>query len=253
MAQYLRFQINDGQVGGKRLISSAALRETHTPQMLIGAGGGVTGADPVTRFNTYGMGWMVQDYRGKLMWQHGGNTDGMTAAMGLLPDQKFGVVVLSNQDHSPFPDQLMKYLFDRELGAPMRDLSGDLFARVSNQRRRADSVQRAQEALRPKGAQPTIGLAAFEGTYVDSLYGEAKVSLNDGVLILQKGAYSGPLDYWNGGNFRWSLPESGTLPELMVKFDITADGRVNTLAYGIGADSVYYRRKPGAAGRGGRQ
>ena len=252
MAQYLRFQANDGQYGGKRLISSAALRETHTPQMLIGAGGGVPGIDSLTRFYTYGMGWFVQDYRGKLMWQHGGNTDGMTTAMGLLADQKFGVVVLSNQHGSPLPDLLMRYLFDRELGAPMRDLSAEAFARIGSQRRRADSAQRAQAALHA-GAQPPLGLAAYEGTYADSLYGEARVSVQNGILVLEKGAFSAPLEYWNGGNFRWGKLPSGALPELMVKFDITADGKVSTLAFGVGADSAYLTRKLTPAGRGPRQ
>ena len=77
MAQYLRFQLNDGVVNGKRFVSSAALRETHTPQMLIG-GGGPVGDSATTHFNTYGFGWIIQDYRGQLVWQHGGNTSGMT-------------------------------------------------------------------------------------------------------------------------------------------------------------------------------
>ena len=82
MAQWLRFQLDDGVVGGKRLVSSAALRETHTPQILMGAGGGRSGAtDSVKRFSSYGMGWMVEDYRNALSWQHGGNTLGMTAAV----------------------------------------------------------------------------------------------------------------------------------------------------------------------------
>ena len=89
MAQWLRFQLNDGQVNGKRLVSTMALRETHSPQMLTspGAGGG-RGAQPdtalpVTHFSSYGMGWFVEDYRGQLVWQHGGNTIGMTAAVGM--------------------------------------------------------------------------------------------------------------------------------------------------------------------------
>ena len=35
MAQWLRFQLNDGVVNGKRLVSSAALRETHSPQIVM--------------------------------------------------------------------------------------------------------------------------------------------------------------------------------------------------------------------------
>ena len=63
MAKWLRFQLNDGVVGGKRLVSSAALRETHTPQILMGAGAnGREDTDSVKRFSSYAMGWMVEDF-----------------------------------------------------------------------------------------------------------------------------------------------------------------------------------------------
>ena len=244
MAQWLRFQLGDGTFDGKRLVGAAALRETHTPQMLLGQPG-----DSITRFNTYGMGWMVQDYRGRLMWQHGGNTDGMTTAMGVLPDQKFGVAVLSNQHGSPLPDLLMRYLFDRALGVPMRDLSAEALARVATQRRRADSTERANASQRAEGAPP-LPLSAYEGTYVDSLYGEAKITLKDGKLVMERGAFSGPLEYWNGGNFRWGRLASGAIPNLFIKFDVTTDGKVNTLAWGVGLDSAYLTRKAPPGGRG---
>src|SRR4029077_636977 len=135
MAQWLRFQLNDGVVDGKRLVSSAALRETHTPQMLIGAGLPATDA---TTFNTYGMGWIVQDYRHEVAWQHGGNTPGMTAAVGMLPGKKLGVVVLGNMDHTQLPDMLMRYVFDRHLGAPVRDYGAETTARLAAMQRRPD-------------------------------------------------------------------------------------------------------------------
>lgn len=247
MAQWLRFQLGDGTFGGKRLVSAAALRETHTPQMLMG--GGAAG-DSITRFSTYGMGWMVQDYRARLMWQHGGNTDGMTTAMGVLPDQKFGVAVLSNMHGSPLPDLLMRYLFDRALGMPMRDLSAEALTRVATQRRRADSTERAQASQRVEGAPPPLPLSAYEGTYADSLYGEAKIFLKDGKLVMERGAFSAPLEFWNGGNFRWGRLPSGAIPNLFVKFDVTTDGRVNSLAWGVGVDSAYLTRKAPPGGRG---
>jgi CubicO group peptidase (beta-lactamase class C family) len=255
MAQWLRFQLNDGMVSGKRLVSSSALRETHTPQILMGAGAaGPPDSAGVTLFSTYGMGWMVQDYRHQLMWQHGGNTDGMTAAVGMLPEHRFGVVVLSNMASAQLPNLLMRYMFDRQLGAAMRDWSGESYTRMLAQRRRADSTEAAQTAQRTPGAKPPLPLAAYTGTYTDSLYGDATVSIVGEQLELRRGEWRGPLEFWNASNFRWTiLPSSPTGP-LFIKFDVGPDDKVNGMYFGLGADTNLMGRKAVArrGGRGGR-
>jgi CubicO group peptidase (beta-lactamase class C family) len=251
MAQWLRFQLADGMYNGKRLVSSAALRETHTPQILIGGGGGRGGAPdsvPVTTFNTYGMGWIIEDYRHQLVWQHGGNTDGMTAAVGMMPEHKLGVAVLSNMASAQLPALLMRYIFDRQMKAPMRDLSAEALARLVAQRRRSDSTEVVQAGAR-KG-EPSAPLSAFVGTYVDSLYGEATVSLKDGRLDLQRGEWHGPLEYWNGTNFRWTiLPSSPTGP-MYIKFEVAPDGKVSGMYFGLAGDQSLLGRKTAASGRG---
>lgn len=54
----------------------------------------------------------------------------MTAAVGMLPEKKLGVVVLTNMDHTPLADGLMRYIFNRHLGAPVRDYAGEANARA---------------------------------------------------------------------------------------------------------------------------
>jgi CubicO group peptidase (beta-lactamase class C family) len=251
MAQWLRFQLNDGMVGGKRLVSSAALRETHTPQILIPpTGREAADSAPVKRFTSYAMGWMVEDYRNQLSWQHGGNTLGMTAAVGMLPDKKVGVVVLSNMQGAALPALLEQYVFDRELGAPMRDWSGEAFARFQQQRHRADSLQTVQLAGHVAGAQSAVPLAGFVGTYADSLYGEMMVSLRDGHLELARGDIRGPLEYWNANNFRWQLPLTAPTGPSFIKFEITPDNTVTGLYFGLAGDITLLNKKGG--GRGGR-
>lgn len=253
MAQWLRFQLGDGTFGGSRLVSAAALREIHTPQMLVGGGGG-TGADSLTRFNTYGMGWFVQDYRGALVWQHGGGTDGMTTAMGLLPDHKFGVVVLSNLVNGQLPDLVMRWLFDRQLGAAQRDWSAEALQRAAVQRRRADSLEAAQGAQRVAGAAPPLPLTAFAGNYGDSLYGEGTISLESGRLMFARGDWKGPLEYWNHTYFRWGPLPSAVLPSMQLKFDVTADGKVSGLSFTFGQDVVTMaRQEPPPAGQPGQR
>lgn len=244
MAQWLRFQLNDGVVNGKRLVASAALRETHTPQILIGSGG-ERGSDSgsVKRFSSYGMGWMVEDYRNQLSWQHGGNTLGMTAAVGMLPEKKVGVVVLSNMQGAQLPLLLEQYVFDRELGAPMRDWSTEGYKRHLQQQQRADSVQTVQLAGHTADVQPSIPPASFVGTYADSLYGEMTVTMKDGRLELARGTLRAPLIYWNANNFRWMLPLTELTGPQFIKFEISPDNSVTGLYFGLAGDVALLGRK----------
>ena len=261
MAQWLRFQLGDGVINGKRLVSSAALRETHTSQILIPSSGGRggradTSADsvPATHFMTYGMGWMIEDYRNHLVWEHGGNTVGMTAAVGMLPEEHFGVVVLSNMASAQLPAVLMHYIFDRQIGAPMRDLSADAYARMLAQRRRADSTQVMQAMVQQQGTgrrtEPPMPLSAFAGTYSDSLYGAAIVTVQDGHLELEHGDWHGPLEYLNAFNFRWSLPGVAPGGPMAIKFEVAPDNKVTGMYFGLAGDVYLLGRKD--AGRGGR-
>jgi CubicO group peptidase (beta-lactamase class C family) len=239
MAQWLRFHMNDGVVKGERLVNSAALRETHTPHMIIGGRGG--GGSSGGTFNTYGMGWFIGDYHHELMWDHGGNTPGMTAAMGMLPEKKIGVVVLSNMDHTQLSTQVMRYIFDRQLGLPL----GEVSARPAQPRPSADTTPTHMSV-------PPLPLIAYVGTYTDSLYGDATVSIQNGHLEFTRGLASGPLEYWNNNNFRWT--SNGSIRGLFpyIKFEVTPDNRVSGVYYGLAPDVSLLGRKNPVGGRGGR-
>ena len=236
MAQWLRFQLADGMYGGKRLVSSAALKVTHSPQTIIGAGE-LGPVDTLVNFSTYGMGWIVENYRHELVWQHGGNTLGMTAAVGMLPEHKFGVVVLSNMAGSPLPGILERYIFERQLKLPPHDVSAEAYKAYLVQRQRADSAEKAQLAQRAPGGKAPLALTAYAGTYSDSLYGDATVSVQDDHLVLTRGEWKGPLTYWNDQNFRWSELS------MFVKFDVAPSGVVNGMTFGLPGDVSMLTRK----------
>jgi hypothetical protein len=80
----------------------------------------------------------------------------MTAAVGMMPEKKFGVVVLSNMGQAQLPEILRRYIFDRQLGAPMKDLSGETYAQYQTQRRRADSAAAQQAKQHPASALPPL-------------------------------------------------------------------------------------------------
>jgi CubicO group peptidase (beta-lactamase class C family) len=260
MAQWLRFQLGGGVYDGQRLLAAPQFRETHTPQILMGGGGGGAAGNPeerVTRFSSYGLGWMVQDYRRALLVQHGGNTDGMTAAVGMLPEENFGVVVLASMASSGLPAILSRYIFDRQLGAPMVDLAGEARARTLAQRARADSAAARPVAdggpRREPAGPPPLPLAAYAGTYADGMYGDVVITVDGNGLQFRRGGWYGPLEYWNGTNFRWTIYPSSPTGPMFIKFEVSPTDEVTGLWFGLGGDATLLQRQrtPSAQQRAG--
>lgn len=99
MARYLIAQLHGGRCAGPggavQVLSEAGIEELHR-----GVKEQWMGGKPV---EAYGMGWGVHKIGGTTLVSHGGNVPDFSAFMGLLPEQKMGVVLLTNADHGlPF-------------------------------------------------------------------------------------------------------------------------------------------------------
>lgn len=104
MSRWVRFQLAQGAWDGKQLISQEALRETWSKQMTVG--GGVD----------YGLGWMLQEWKGKKVVQHGGNIDGYAAQVGMIPEEGVGYVLLCNVTATPLQGMSLSLVWEALLG-----------------------------------------------------------------------------------------------------------------------------------------
>lgn len=100
MSNWLLFQLGEGEFAGQRLVSAAALAETHTQQIEMAPGIG------------YGLGWMLRDWNGKRVVEHGGNIDGFAAAVAFMPEEELGMVLLTNSSVPPLQGTAMNLVFD---------------------------------------------------------------------------------------------------------------------------------------------
>ena len=94
MTRWLRFQLAGGKVDGKPLLGPRAFAETRTPQFLLRRSSNPN-PERDGYFSAYGLGWFLEDYRGRFVVHHGGNIDGMTALVAYMPDEQLGVVDLA--------------------------------------------------------------------------------------------------------------------------------------------------------------
>ncbi|MBT2765555.1 serine hydrolase [Paenibacillus sp. ISL-20] len=206
MANWVRFQMNHGMHNGQRLISSEVLDTLHTPHMVCEM---TEVNENNTNMGSYGLGWLIEPYRGLRMVSHGGNIDGFTAHVAFIPAEKIGVVVLSNLNGTPLPVFISNYIFDSLLGGEVKDWSGQALgqkkeATVANEpATNSKATSGAKEPIVPL----STSLLDLTGTYVHAAYGEMMVELTDGELRAGFNSMKFPLTHQNANQFELHVTE----------------------------------------------
>jgi CubicO group peptidase (beta-lactamase class C family) len=239
MSKWMRFVLDSGRVGSKRLVSEAAFREIVTPQIRADIN-----EYPALRLSqphafSYGFAWFIQDYRGQTVWMHTGSINGMSAIIGLLPEKRMGVYVLLNTDHVELRHALMYQAFDLYIGGPARDWSSEL--RVAFNRPGPGPGGRGGNAAAASSAPvpPSLPLDRYAGTFVDSAYGTIRVTFADGKLRAQlEGEPEAELEPAGNERFR-TRPTSANQAPTVYTFD--PDGAGNVTGVRLAGNMLFSR------------
>jgi hypothetical protein len=244
MARWVRLLLNGGELEGRRLLSDSTHRELFQPnvvspvppQLALSQG---------THFRFYGMGWVLEDYRGRFVAWHNGGIDGMHAQVALLPSDGVGVVVLVNLTGTGVPEALAYRVLDLHLGAALeRDWVAEQVLGVHTAREAATRAEQRLLDSRIPNTVPTLALSGYVGLYEHDLYGHVTVGEEGGLLFLEDFAgRRATLEHWHFDTFRarWADPMLG---RNLVTFGLDADGRPGVLtleAFQPGS----FRRVPG--------
>lgn len=244
--RWLRFLLDSGRVGGRRLVSEAQFRELFRPQNFVPAGEFYpTAARTRPHWTTYGMGWFQQDYRGEFVAMHTGSIDGRTAIIGLMPERRAGVYVFGNLDHAEFRHALLWRVFDHVLGPPVRDWSAEFLALYGSIRQQGEAAAARREAARVAGTRPSRPLADYAGRYVHPVYGDIAVTASDTGLRLAFGPSpdnAGLLEHFHYDSFRTKLGD-GRGGWTYLTFRLDADGGIAALRFEDQA-SLEFARAP---------
>jgi CubicO group peptidase (beta-lactamase class C family) len=245
MAQWVRLQLGQGEYQKQRLLSSGAARETHASQTVIRLEPPMTFLYPEAHFLNYGLGWFLHDYRGRKVVEHGGAIDGMRAQVAMIPEEKLGLVILTNMGGTTLPVPLMFRIFDAYLGAPPRDWSGDLLKSMKGLEEQGRAAQKKQEEARVKDTKPSLAISEYAGTFKNDLYGDVKVTHQNGKLSVRFGpAFTGDLEHWHYDTFRARFNGPGTSTGFMT-FGLNAQGKADTLTINMPGVTEYpFKRTP---------
>ena len=229
MAQWLLMQTGDGTFGGEQIVDPAVISETRKAHNLLQVGARSKEFNPWTHFSSYGLGWGLSDYRGRLMVSHGGGLNGMISRVAMLPEENLGVVVLTNFDTHPLTSAVVYHVFDAYLGADPRDwvqLYSEVLEKMLEGRKLATT---AREEARIQNTSPSLPVESYAGRYTSAVYGDAEITLEDGVLQLDTKTHreiTGRLEHWQLDTFLCTWTDR-VWDQSLVYFDLDDSGKIS--------------------------
>ncbi|MBU0489876.1 MAG: serine hydrolase [Bacteroidetes bacterium] len=233
VGKWLMLQLGKGEFNGTRVFSEKASWEMWSPNTILNVSSGSARLWPTTHFKSYGLGWTLNDYRGRKIVSHNGGYDGMISNTVLVPEEDLGFAILTNCNSTLYYPMVYAIL-DALLndGVQERDWSGFIYDFDKNNKDVEKQERKEKEEKRVKDSKPTLALELYSGIYTCELYGDAQVSVQSGKLkleLLPSPKFWSVLSHWQYDTFEVEFSEFPSLPKGTATFTIGADGTVDEL------------------------
>ncbi len=201
MSKWVMMQLNNGRLDDKEIIPSTAIAETRTPQSILGNGGHMFNK---SHFSLYGLGWFLEEYAGRKIVAHTGGVNGFVTSVCLVPEEKLGIIVLTNTDANGFYEALRNEIEDAYLGLPYRNYSKVYLGFQQADEKKKEKQYKAIRDSIAMNPKPALPLTSYAGEYMHSVYGKMNIKTEDGKLIMRfehhKGRY-GTMEPLGGNRF----------------------------------------------------
>ena len=230
MLKWVSCLLNKGKAGDVQVLSEESVAELTKPQMLMSSA--LLAPLPEEDFYSYGMGWFTETYRGRRRAEHGGNINGFSALVTLMPDCALGVVTLTNFNNSFNTYATTHSILDAYLGAG----GGDWHNRYRELIRQVFTAElekvKNPEIRRVEGTKPSHAPQAYAGTYRNPTYGDIVVSEAGGSLTFLYNKASSPLEHYHYDTFRITDPRH-LFSGMLLSFLLNQKGEVDRISFGI--------------------
>jgi len=185
LVKWLQFNLNKGKVNGKQIISEKQMNEMISPVTLQK----VKTSEPYNSlFKTYGLGWQLQDYNGKLEVSHTGVLEGIVTQTMWYPQLQLGIVILTNQQSEVAFYSISNTIKDYYLGNPKKDwvtfYNNLMNSRVGEADVITDEVWKTVESnLKNKAIK--FDKKSLIGSYKDNWFGDVEIYEKKGKMIFE--------------------------------------------------------------------
>jgi CubicO group peptidase (beta-lactamase class C family) len=231
-SRWLMVQLDSGRVDGTtRLWKAQRTREMWQPGIAIPIGDPAPAfATQRASFNNYALGWNVRDYRGRKLITHTGGLSGMLSRVFLVPDERLGIVVLTNGESNAF-NALGWGVLDHYLGGMKTDWIAAYSQAGDEGAARDKTFEDSASAARQRDKGPSLALDRYVGRYTDAWYGEVSIVEENGHLVLEwsrSPSLTADLEHWQFDTFRARMRVRNAA-DAFLTFSLGYDGTVDRM------------------------
>ncbi|MCD4783936.1 MAG: serine hydrolase [Candidatus Eremiobacteraeota bacterium] len=242
MAKWLKLHTGDGKVDGKQFISKSNLDLMHSPQIPIP--GKKRFSELGDKF--YGFAWLVQDYRNHNLVWHNGGIDGFYALICLMPEDKMGVVILTNLNYGQHmgSEAIAYRVFDNLLKLKPIDWNDRLSKMMEAAKKIVkEQGKKKEDPCKMKNTKPSHPLEDYVGEYENPGYGVVKVVKKGNKLGGKFHFIDLDLEHYHYDVFQ--NKGKGEIP-IAIQFHTDIDGYICSLSTPLesGIDPISFKKKP---------
>jgi len=225
--------MNNGKYKDKQIVSEKSLKEIHSPQMISSK----TLDNEEFYYSLYGMGWGINLYRNNLMISHTGSIDGYASLVIYLPNEKFGMVILTNLEGNGIHRTIAYQIFDKYLGLTPAPWNQRARERLAKSKESELLNKKREDSIQVNNTKPSKDLASYTGEYENPGYGKVTVKLdksttgkgtnNSGKLTIHYNSYFYKLEHYHYDIFTAIIEEWDDYKK--VKFEMNKNGIIEWL------------------------
>jgi CubicO group peptidase (beta-lactamase class C family) len=232
MARWIILQLNRGKFPDTdaRLFTEQRSREMWSAQTILPTperDGPLAQLAP--KFAAYGLGWGLRDYQGRKLVGHTGGVAGFVSRVMLVPEEKLGVVILTNAEEDLAFDVILFHVLDSYFHSGSTNWISVLHEAEESQRKDAEEEMQKQSGRRATDSKPSLGLDKYAGKYEDAWYGPANIRLENGKLIFSlehTPSAVGDLEHWQYDTFKAHWRDR-TVEDAFLTFSLNTDGAID--------------------------
>jgi len=231
LIKWVNLNLNKGNFKGKQIIDKKEINECQTPQMINKTMYNL-GFEEID-FQSYGLGWFIESFKGNKVIYHGGNINGFSAMVGFIPGINSGFAYLTNLNASMIQNILSYYIYDLLLGNVPKDYNDMVLEKYKHFEGLAKKHSEEFKNSFDKDLKPSFDLKEYAGKFYNPAYGIFEIAYENGELFYQSKKGKFLLEHLSLNSFLTEIVFGVMKKPVTIEYKTDIYGKITSINTGI--------------------